>query len=909
MHRQTALVILASCGAFTLLAFIGSPAHGALLLSQSQQSAVTQACPDSALLCRGVQSLLPALSHAVDQAAPFLWYVLASLAALAAVIAGRRMLRRAAVFRFAITPLHLLLCFIPSVWLLFTVLGLDGNARLLPEPTVETFPATAPATLQALRQNFDVLNATGCLGPGRMSDQGDRFHKLAFSCMQRSFLTRVLPQFLVLLLVTLELLVLGRFLLLRLRAPPLAPLVEMMFSVGLGACGWIVLLWLLASFSALRPVVLWPLVVAVPLTGFRHVGYWLRQSVRRSWRIDLRRRAVAVLLGWLLVSLLALNFLHVVRPLPIGFDDLTSYLMRPRAIAALGHSIHSTATFQWEYLTSLGFVLFGHDSTFGATAALMVNWLTGPLAVGAILAFGTTFLRTVGVRQQEVDGRPSQDDSQGRGAGRSKSRVQDGFPSASQPNTYASALGTGGLMAACLYYVLPLVSHFSYADMKVDNAVFAMGSLAALTLFLYLFRSSIAESDPPQKGRRLLLLAGLFTGFTAAMKLSAVMLGAGLLLVLAAVKILDTRRLKPALIAVVVFALGVAVGIGPWLIHNNVRHGNLIPRLVTEGPRHVRPSISIAGIAPDAALPSTRVLPPELAVDVDHANCTSTGRSEELDRYWGTDISVGRHLTLWWRTLVNLDVGGYYVSLIPALLLAPLILLLPGFWSAGARWARWLGIVTVVVLALWTILANGVPWYGIATLLGLLLALEYLAGTHAPRPVRYVAGAFLVASIAIALAMRLTQFANERVMLDYPLGKLSATAMQEVLVPHYADITDMALSRADSVPDRPYLYRVGTYLPYFIADRFDVLGISDNQLSFFSCLYQEKNGPLTVGRLQALGFNSIIFDTGTPSIERDPNGSLHRKVAAFVEFANDPAAGVRTVINDPRHGFVFLLLP
>ena len=66
---------------------------------------------------------------------------------------------------------------------------------------------------------------------------------------------------------------------------------------------------------------------------------------------------------------------------------------------------------------------------------------------------------------------------------------------------------------------------------------------------------------------------------------------------------------------------------------------------------------------------------------------------------------------------------------------------------------------------------------------------------------------------------------------------------------------------------------------------------------------------LTLRRLQALGFNSLIFDTTTATIEGDPEGSLHRKVEAFLGFVNTPGLGFDVVVNDTEGGVAFLLLP
>lgn len=906
MRAQTgvALAAVGASGLYALVSFLGSPNHTFLLLSEAQQQIVAQNCPEGSLLCRGVHSVLPAVTHAAEMAEPFLWYLVVSLVAFAAVPLVRWATHRTEPMHLSISPLHVLLAFIASTWILFTTLGLTNNASLLPEPTAQAIPDAPPATLEALQQNFRELEERGCLSAPRLSDQGVRYRPLKFSCMQASFVTRVLPQMLVALVLLVELLVLGRLLLLRLRPPPQKPLVETAYSIGIGVFGWIVLLWILGMVSALRSFLVWPLVFLIPIMAYGHLVYWLKHAFRQAMILHLERHAGLLLLGWLLVSLLALNFLHVVRPIPLGFDDLNSYLMRPRAMAALGQSIYSTATFQWEYLTSLGFVLFGHDSSFGATAAMMVNWLAGPLAVLAILAFGAAFS-------------PSNE------TGTADGTLED------RQTQYRSWLGYG-LLAACLYYALPLVSHFSYADMKVDNAVFFMGALATLALFSYLFGECGQEPDAdpgradnpqtqledqsdwkPSRNRnpRLLLLAGLFAGFAIAMKLTAVLVGIGLTVVLVLVTWFDGRHLMPWAAALGVFTAGVSTGVAPWLVHNTIRYDSPIPMPVSTAPKIHDVRFSIEGVNPGSMRPSTRTLPEELAINTSHPNCSVTDRAEELDRYWGPDRGSGRFSTLWWRTVMNLDVGGFYVTLIPAILLAPIVLLLPSFWSGRKRWARWLAVFTGALLVMWTFLGNGVPWYGIGALLGLLLALEFLVRDREQRTVSIAATLFVGLSLILALSMRFSQFAKERIMLDYALGKQSAAAYQEVLAPHYSVVGETVLERAATMPERPYLYQVGTFIPYFLADEPSHIGIADNQLGFFNCLHQERNALLTVERLQALGFNSIIFDMGTSSIEPDPKGSLHRKVAAFVEFANDRSAGVRTVINDPVAGVAFLLLP
>jgi hypothetical protein len=53
----------------------------------------------------------------------------------------------------------------------------------------------------------------------------------------------------------------------------------------------------------------------------------------------------------------------------------------------------------------------------------------------------------------------------------------------------------------------------------------------------------------------------------------------------------------------------------------------------------------------------------------------------------------------------------------------------------------------------------------------------------------------------------------------------------------------------------------------------------------------------------------MIFDTNTQTIEKDVNGSLHKKVQSFLEFGNDEALGLTLQVYDPGAGIAYILLP
>jgi hypothetical protein len=174
---------------------------------------------------------------------------------------------------------------------------------------------------------------------------------------------------------------------------------------------------------------------------------------------------------------------------------------------------------------------------------------------------------------------------------------------------------------------------------------------------------------------------------------------------------------------------------------------------------------------------------------------------------------------------------------------------------------------------------------------------------------RVVAGTFVGFSILIGFGMRMWQFEQQNDLLKYAFGVESADAMRERVIPDYDDIRDAAMERFATLKDTPYVYRVGTFIPYFIPKNLEVLPVADHQLDQFNCLYQERDGALTLKRLKALGFNSLIFDTNTATIEKDPAGSLHKKVDQLLAFLNDPSLNLKVVVNNPDAGIVYVLFP
>ncbi|MDD5469268.1 MAG: glycosyltransferase family 39 protein [Candidatus Peribacteraceae bacterium] len=920
-------------GGYALIVYYGVPIHGKVLLNQEGWEHVASVCGLDRFFCRGLIALFPSVVRTIGRAHEFYWYAILAMVGYGAFLGWHAYRYGHVRLTLSLKPWHILLFFLCALWLQFSVLtsasflqnGKETTLRRIITPHPSVYTSDNAEGLEVLQENFSRLQQGGCLRKVRQINTDVAEYSYGMRCIQQSFFTRVLPQVLFQLFLLLLLLTVGRAVLHWLRLRPEGVFPESVLSLGVGACSMIALLWLLAVVGIFTQAAGWIVLAALLFAGYRHARYWLRTFLSHTWEVSRPWHSFTLLCAFLLVSYLALNFLVVVRPFPIGWDDLGSYLNRPRLLVSYGTFIHSMAPFQWEYLSALGYLLYGFNSTFGATVSMMINWLAGLIALLVVMLFARRFL---GPR--------------------------------------------AGVFSALLYYTLPLVGHFSFADMKTDNAVFSFQALSIFCLFVFLFpftrTDAEDESAPPDRRWQWLFLSGMFCAFAFGTKVTSIMVLMALGGVLVGVLLHWTAFIGVIPLAFFVFTqqgafnvaevmgrvgwdfitpgafllasgiLGIAllliacwnarrsigtalraggillvsffVCIAPWVLHNNIQAGNVVPRFLLTAPNKFAPILSFRG---EDASGDSRVhtLPKELAVDPSHPACAPTGFEEELGRYWGFRQGWGHYLTLPWRTVMNIDSFGYYVTTEPLLLVWPFLLLLPFFWIPNrAKWLRWLFAGTAFLLLQWVFLANGVPWYGIGVFLGLVICLEALF-LHAPdRMNRSVLSVLILMSLLSVFSHRFWQYDQQRNLLEYSMGKASAEVIRERTIPHYDDITDVLMAVQTEMPERPYLYRVGTFIPYFIPKNLEVIGIADHQLDTFACLHQEQDNELTLARLKGLGFSSIIFDTNTATIEQDPNGSLHQKVQAFVDFLNTVAPEHLTVVvNDFEGGVVFLLLP
>ena len=87
------------------------------------------------------------------------------------------------------------------------------------------------------------------------------------------------------------------------------------------------------------------------------------------------------MITWIVMSV---NFVNILRPFPIGWDDLGVYMNFPKIIASSGSTLYFGMSF-WQNFVGVGFL---HGS---ASLAFFLNSLGGILA-GIMIFLGIKFL-------------------------------------------------------------------------------------------------------------------------------------------------------------------------------------------------------------------------------------------------------------------------------------------------------------------------------------------------------------------------------------------------------------------------------------------------------------------------------------------------------------------------------------
>lgn len=207
-------------------------------------------------------------------------------------------------------------------------------------------------------------------------------------------------------------------------------------------------------------------------------GKWLEKSLAP-------RLLTAEFSFFILTLMIGVAMISIIRPMPIGWDDLGVYMNYPKIMALTGESLPGAGMYSWQLITGTGFLF-----SYTAAQAFFINQFGSILAIIAIgLALSVLFERK-----------------------NTKSWLA--LP----------------LIFATVYYVMPMTVFHHTKDMKLDPALLFF-SISAFMVFFTEVKSSLLKNK--KEFFQIIVLTGVLIGFAFSVKVTTLMLILGVFWVLA----------------------------------------------------------------------------------------------------------------------------------------------------------------------------------------------------------------------------------------------------------------------------------------------------------------------------------------------------------------------------------------
>ncbi|MDX1406706.1 MAG: hypothetical protein R3330_01200, partial [Saprospiraceae bacterium] len=134
-------------------------------------------------------------------------------------------------------------------------------------------------------------------------------------------------------------------------------------KTGLGIMVVVLVLFLLGAAGLLQSVLLFPLLAGVLIIGWRYAWQFVETTLWRPIGMDNKFNAIGFGVFFVLLSLVAMNLVQVVRPVPLGYDAITLYVNLASLINDYGGLVQGNQPYNWSLFISLGYVLFGKTET------------------------------------------------------------------------------------------------------------------------------------------------------------------------------------------------------------------------------------------------------------------------------------------------------------------------------------------------------------------------------------------------------------------------------------------------------------------------------------------------------------------------------------------------------------------
>ena len=173
----------------------------------------------------------------------------------------------------------------------------------------------------------------------------------------------------------------------------------------------------------------------------------------------------------IITFILSINLISIVRPMPIGWDDLWVYMNYPNLIAQAGDSLFLWWMYAWQIFNGIGFLFQSNTQAFFLNN---VGWILSAIFIAII--------------------------------------AQDIFK-----NKKKKTLINIPLLLSAIFIALPMVVFQQAKDMKLDPSLFAI-SIAGVYYLFVLCRNVLKEKQKLQDIKIWLLIIGLLIGFMFSIK-------------------------------------------------------------------------------------------------------------------------------------------------------------------------------------------------------------------------------------------------------------------------------------------------------------------------------------------------------------------------------------------------------
>ncbi|PID86386.1 hypothetical protein CSB08_00165 [Candidatus Gracilibacteria bacterium] len=192
--------------------------------------------------------------------------------------------------------------------------------------------------------------------------------------------------------------------------------------------------------------------------------------------------------------ILSINLINIVRPFPIGWDDLGVYMNYPKMLASSGSLDILGGMFSWQTFTGIGFMFNSPVQAF------FLNVLGGFMSfIVLILVVKDLLLNNEGEKVKE------------------------------------DTIINVPLLVSTIFISMPMVIFQQAKDMKLDPGLFFV-SLIAIYMFYYLYKSYFRDKEEKEKldNKRLfyLFVIGFIFGLAFSIKFTSLMLISGIIGVL-----------------------------------------------------------------------------------------------------------------------------------------------------------------------------------------------------------------------------------------------------------------------------------------------------------------------------------------------------------------------------------------